>query len=546
MADVTERTHRGRDAVRRWRARFRIAGRFLDKPVKILALIVLAGVGATLGMVFGGVTHPSIGPVETTMRIAPSWGGDSVVELPPLGTISIDSHDGPLRLEARVDRINQADAEALFKDPAVIADLPNVIGADLRSGVVQTAVRGGVAALLGAAVLVLIVVRRWRLSLVAGGVALALLTGAGIAAGTTYDPRAITEPRYTGLLTSAPSLIGNASDIAENLDEYQEELSRLVTNVTRLYDVTSTLPAYRPRSDVIRLLHVSDLHIMPYSWQLIASVVKQYQADLVVDSGDISDHGMAAENYYLDPIKKLGVPYVWVRGNHDSLITEQAMRKIKNAVVLDGRVREVSGIRFLGAGDPRFTPDRSHRDTAEETEAVARQALSIAKVASRERTPPDVIVYHDSAGAQFFDGSAPLLLTGHGHKRLVQLLPGGSRLMQEGSTGGSGLRAIEAGPDKPLPIEMSVLYLDRSTRALEAWDEITIGGLGLRSVQIERHQVFPEDEEKPVTPTPIPSPSGPVPETPLPAPTITLSPLPTVTPSVTPGATRLEPDRSNP
>ncbi|MBM7785032.1 metallophosphoesterase family protein [Tenggerimyces flavus] len=546
MADVTERTHRGRDAVRRWRARFRIAGRFLDKPVKILALIVLAGVGATLGMVFGGVTHPSIGPVETTMRIAPSWNGESVVELPPLGTISIDSHDGPLRLEARVDRINQADAEALFKDPAVISNLPDTIGADLRTGVVQTAVRGGVAAVLGAAVMVLIVVRRWRLSLVAGGVALVLVAGSGIAAGTTYDPRAITEPKYTGLLTSAPSLIGNASDIAENLDEYQEELTRLVTNVTRLYDVTSTLPAYRPRSDVIRLLHVSDLHIMPYSWQLIASVVKQYQVDLVVDSGDISDHGLAAENAYLDPIKKLGVPYVWVRGNHDSLITEQAMRKIKNAVVLDGHVREVSGIRFLGAGDPRFTPDRSHRDTAEETEAVARQALSIAKVASRERTPPDMIVYHDSAGAQFFDGSAPLLLTGHGHKRLVQLLPGGSRLMQEGSTGGSGLRAIEAGPDKPLPIEMSVLYLDRSTRALEAWDEITIGGLGLRSVQIERHQVFPDDLEKPVTPTPIPTPSGPVPETPLPAPTITLTPLPSVTPSVTPGATSLAPDRSNP
>lgn len=546
MADETERTHRGRDAVRRWRARFRIAGRFLDKPVKILALIVLAGVGATLGMVFGGVTHPSIGPVETTMRIAPSWGGDSVLELPPLGAITLNTHDGPLRLEARVDRINQADAEAIFKDPRTIADLENSVGSDLRSGVIQTAVRGGIAGVLGATALVLIVVRRWRLSLVAGGIALVLLAGSLTAAGTTYDPRAITEPKYTGLLTSAPSLIGNAADIAENIDEYQEELVRLVTNVTRLYDVTSTLPAYRPRSDVIRLLHVSDLHIMQYSWQLIASVVKQYQVDLVVDSGDISDHGLAAENYYLDPIKKLGVPYVWVRGNHDSLITEQAMRKIKNAVVLDGRVREVSGIRFLGAGDPRFTPDRSHRDTAEETEAVARQALSIAKVAGRERTPPDVIVYHDSAGAQFFDGSAPLLLTGHGHKRLVQLLPGGSRLMQEGSTGGSGLRAIEAGPDKPLPIEMSVLYLDRSTRALEAWDEITIGGLGLRSVQIERHQVFPDDPEKPVKPTPIPTPSGPVPETPLPAPTITLSPLPSVTPSPTPGATSLAPDRSNP
>jgi hypothetical protein len=31
-----------------------------------------------------------------------------------------------------------------------------------------------------------------------------------------------------------------------------------------------------------------------------------------------------------------------------------------------------------------------------------------------------------------------------------------------------------------------VLYVDRSTRQLEAWDEITLGGIGLTSAEIVR------------------------------------------------------------
>ena len=32
-----------------------------------------------------------------------------------------------------------------------------------------------------------------------------------------------------------------------------------------------------------------------------------------------------------------------------------------------------------------------------------------------------------------------------------------------------------------------MLYFDRSTRQLQAWDEITLGGLGSTSATIERH-----------------------------------------------------------
>ncbi len=498
----------------------------LRQPALVLGLAVLATGGAWVGIAVLGQTARQVGPVETTMRLVPSFGGESVLSLPPLGTLELDTHDGPVQLHVNIDSINQAAAERIFEDPAVLDGLEEQVVRDIRTGVYATAAKSLITGTLGAMMVTLIVARRRVPTLIAsGGAAVGILAVFGVAS-ATLDPRAVTEPKYTGLLTSAPSLIGNAQDIAQNFGAYSEELVRLVTNVTQLYDVTSTLPAYEPNKNVIRVLHVSDLHLGEHAWDIIGSVTRQYSIDLIVDSGDITDHGLAAENYFLQRIAALRVPYVWVRGNHDSLVTQEAMEQIPNVVVLDGKVKTVKGIRFLGAGDPRFTPAWRREIPPEDAQAVARQALALSKVAKNSRPAVDAIVFHDSTGAPFFDGLASLLLTGHGHERLNLVLPKGSRLMQEGTTGGAGFRALKY--DKPQPVQLSVLYLDRTTRELQAWDEISLGGLGLTSARIDRHQVKP-DEEPTSPPSPIPTPSGPVPATPLSTPTITRLPEPSST-----------------
>ncbi|MEU5268153.1 hypothetical protein AB0G77_06325 [Streptomyces hygroscopicus] len=105
---------------------------------------------------------------------------------------------------------------------------------------------------------------------------------------------------------------------------------------------------------------------------------------------------------------------------------------------------------------------------------------------------------HNPIAARETDGTVPLALTGHVHHRRAQVLPGGTRLMTEGSTGGSGLRAVDDGtPDK---VQASVLYLDRDTRRLQAWDEIDLGGLGLAKAEVSRH--LPAENRPGATPTP--------------------------------------------
>lgn len=496
--------------------------RWLAKPLRIGFVAVVAAAGCWLGLYAGASAYQPVGPVETTMRLVPALHGETSVMVPPLGRLELNTHDAPLRLDVTVDRIDQQDAQRIFSNPDVLSELQQEVTADLRNGLTQTLVRGLVGGVLGAMLATAVVLRRVRPMLLAGGGTAAVLLVTYGVSGLTFDPRAITEPKYEGLLAGAPSLIGDAQDIAENFDAYSGELARLVTNVTQLYDVTSTLPSYQAGDDTVRMLHVSDIHLGQHAWSIIASVVKQYDIDVVVDSGDISDHGSAPENEFLAPIEDLGVPYVFVRGNHDSTETEDALREMDNVTVLDGSVETVQGIRFLGAGDPRFTPDRSGRDEPAELEAVAQQARSLVEVAKSESAPVDVMVYHDTVGAAYFDGHASLILTGHYHNRNTLLLPKGSRLMQEGSTGGGGLRALQTSDGKAAPLEMSVLYVGKYTKQLEAWDEFTLGGLGLSSVQLERYQVDPDEEAgSPEDMAGGPTPTEPAPSAPLPSPTIT-------------------------
>jgi len=340
-----------------------------------------------------------------------------------------------------------------------------------------------------------------------------LLAGGGVAA-ATWDPKSINEPVYEGLLARAPTEVGDAQSIVSDFQRYEAQLAKLVTNVSRLYDVTSTLPAYRPDPSTIRVLFVSDLHLHPGSWDVIRSVTEQFDVDLIVDAGDISDHGTAAENFYVEPIGTLGVPYVFVRGNHDSLITQAAVAANENAVVLDGETAEVEGLRFIGAGDPRFTPDKDTRDqkAPPSVSQVALLVASRARAAAEAGEPVDIAVIHDGEGATELDGVVPLVLSGHYHRREQHLLSGGTLSFFQGSTGASGLRGFEQGGiEAPTPVRASVLYIDRETRTLQAWDDITLGGLGLVSAKIERKiyaEQFPPEDSPTLSPSPTPSAVG--------------------------------------
>jgi predicted MPP superfamily phosphohydrolase len=459
-----------------WVHRGRVAGRWLLR-------VAVALVGAVVAvLLFGRISAP-IGPFDASLAFRPFGGGASLA-VPPLGALSVDVYDGPLRLDIALQRVDQERARALASDPVRLAGVVDQVSADLRSAVVRLAWTTAGVALAGAALTSLAVLRRRKEPLIAVGVTGVLLAGtAGIGA-ATWRPEALSQPTYTGLLVNANSLIGSAEDIVARFDAYRASLEDLVANVGTLYATISALPSPEDGEDSVALLHVSDLHLNPAGFDLVRQVVDQFQVDGVLDTGDITDWGSRPENGLITTVGTLDVPYVYIRGNHDSAATAALIAAQPNATVLAGTQVTVAGISIVGVADPRFTPDKSTGDDDAGDEVLVQTGVTLAEVAEELPERPAIALVHDPKQAPPLDGVVPLVLAGHTHDREVSELEDGTRLMVEGSTGGAGLRGLEG--EFPEPLTCTVLYLDPDTGELQAYDEITLGGLGETEVTIQR------------------------------------------------------------
>jgi predicted MPP superfamily phosphohydrolase len=475
--------------------RLRVVGRWA-------ARIVVALTGALIAvLLFGRVSAP-IGPFDATVSFRPEGGGAQVA-VPPLGALTVDVYTGPMRLDIALQRVDQQRAKALASDPVRLAGVVDQVTADLRSAVVRLAFTTAGVALGGAALTSLIVFRRRREPAIALGVTAALLAGTAGLGAATWRPEALSQPTYTGLLVNANSLIGSAQDIVARFDAYRASLEKLVANVGTLYSALSALPAPGAK-DSVALLHVSDLHLNPAGFDLVRQVADQFRVDAVLDTGDITDWGSAPENRLITSVGTLRVPYVYIRGNHDSATTGALIAGQPNATVLDDSAVTVAGIEIVGAPDPLFTPDKSTGADDAGDEVLTRSGQALADYAGALPEKPAIAMVHDPKQAVPLDGVTPLVLAGHTHQRKVSVLPGGTRLMVEGSTGGAGLRGLQG--KYPQPLTCTVLYLDPATGALRAYDEITLGGLGETEVTIQRTVVPPADgTATPESGTPAPA-----------------------------------------
>jgi predicted phosphodiesterase len=478
-----------------------VPGPRLQRAALAAACVTVALTGSALGIVLAGQENARVGPVDVRFQLQPSLSGGSQLRVPPLGTMEFGTHHGPLAMHASVEELRADVARSLAEDPGGFATVGDRVDSDLRGALVQLALRSAAAALVACALLALVVFRSFRRTAVCLGLCLAsLVATAGISA-ATWRPASIREPRYTGLLASAPTAIGSAEQIITNFSAYRLALGQLVSNVVQLYDVTSSLPTYQPTGSTIALLHISDLHLNPAGIDLVTSLVTQFHVRGVIDSGDVTDHGSAAEAPFVDDLRRIDVPYVVIKGNHDSGTTVEQLSRLPNATVLDGSVTTIAGIKVAGIADPRFTPDKTSDPVDADVLVASGQRLADLIAGQTDRV--DVAIVHDPLAAAPLAGQVPLVVAGHRHRREQQTADG-TLLLVEGSTGGAGLRGLEG--EKPTPLECSILYFDSESHQLQAWDEVTVGGLGTSSVTVERH-VRPAELVTAPTHSPSASPS---------------------------------------
>ncbi len=454
-----------------------------------LLLVVLVALGsAGAAMTAWGATSRDIGPLQTRVALVPSLSGGVTVGVPPLGRLDLPTHTGPLRVRATVTGIRPDRARALLTTSRPGRAVTAQVTEDSQEALALAVAKAVLVALAASGVTCAVVFRRRR-AVLAGtaAVALALATSGGVAA-ATLRTEALAEPTFDGLLVQAPALIGRVRDF----DAYSARVAELTANVAGVYGNLATLPV-SPGADSTRFLWVSDIHNNPAGYAVMQQLVEQFTVSGVIDTGDIVDLGSPVENRLLARLGGLDVPYLFVRGNHDSRGTQAAVAALPNGRVLDdGAILQIAGVRFGGIGDPLFRPNKEVKEESDENDEALRRAGQRLREALEEASEPvDVALVHEPTMAEPLFGAVPLVLDGHGHERRSRTADGTLELTQ-GSSGGAGLRTLDG--DEVLPLQMSVLHFDPDG-VLLAVDDITVGGLGQRSVTVERRTPSSYDVE---------------------------------------------------
>jgi predicted phosphodiesterase len=458
-----------------------------------------AAIGALVALGVAAQVTRGVGPFDVTFSARASWHGDTLMRLAPLGTVRLDTHDSPLRIDVRLDELRSDEAAAIAREPERLEQLGDGLASDVRSALIALGLRGLLLATIGGAIAAVAVSRRMRLALAGGSVGVLIVASTATATAATWRPEALSEPTYSGLLSAAPQAVGDVEAVLDRFNEYRAQLAQLAGNVAAVYQAGQTLPVLGSAAEATRILHVSDIHLNPQAFDIIEELVQQFDIDAVVDTGDLTSFGSPVESQFVAGIGRLKVPYVWVRGNHDSMETQEAVAAQPNAVVLDGSRREVAGLAMFGVGDPRFTPDKSGQ-TGKDVEREEAEAYRsrVASMLRREPRRVDVLLVHDQRIAGSVGDEVPLVLAGHTHvPRRTRI--GAALLLVQGTTGGAGFANLQ--DERPRDLSFGVLHFRADSHRLVAYDQITMSGLGERAIRVERHAVSPVSRARTTTPT---------------------------------------------
>lgn len=491
----------------------------LGMVAAMAALLLVPPVGVDVG--------PAV--LQFSARPEASWRAGTTADLGSLGRVGLDTHRGPVAVRLRMQEIHPDVMTAVVTAGRELA-VPEFDAEALRSGAIRYGLAVAllaVAAGAGASGVVL----RSRSAVAwggAGGLVLVLgLGGLTLASFRTEPPESVT---FEGALSVAPAVYG---DVTVRYEDFVSQVGSLTTQFAALQQqVASELPAGGQGSggpaagqpgeepDPIRMLVVSDLHLNEAGMAMAVRLAESYDVDLVVNLGDDTDWGSAAESDRVFGQPEFDVPYLWVRGNHDSRDTQDGVAA-GGATVLDDDVASVAGLTVYGIGDPTFTP-RNSRDVLDVGEQEYKRSWSEreflpryrrAAAASADLGGIDVVLVHDQTMARallelardsedseggYGDVSVPrLVLSGHIH-RFIEGEAGPVRLIEMGSTGGAGLRTFDS-PEGSNPNQAGIVYLAADGSRILGYDLFTFQPLEENRFTMRR-EVFespPEDPEEP-------------------------------------------------
>jgi predicted MPP superfamily phosphohydrolase len=424
--------------------------------------------------------------VEATVFTRPGLSADSTVgnwEFPAVDGLPFGVHLSP----ENVDLLRLSSAAA--PDPAQFAarlqaglreEVPYIVAWLIAETLIGVALGLAASALINMGVRYLRglprrpdeVRHRLRQLGAAGGVLVAV---AGYGA-ITYNSDWVHRSRLTGTLAAAQL--------------FPNQLSTYYAQGSKVYDVLGSVTGIqaalqdqieqsRLPDTAVRIMFISDVHLASV-YPLVAQYAKNYSVDLIVNTGDESEFGTAAE---LTPAFTSAIaavtavtPMLWLAGNHDSPEVQAVMAAIPGVTVLGSKqatndgysvtagVVKAFGLTIAGVPDPRVygAAGAYGSDDAKLVDALEQRAVDTALTAAKKTDQAfDIFATHEPvAAAQLrHDLGDRIRQTNAGHTHAQnasgELQHGDHIDLVEGSTGAGGLDNIVRGANRP-PIEFSI------------------------------------------------------------------------------------------
>ncbi len=424
-------------------------------------------------VILASPTSYEIAGINTRVSVAARSSGGSVVAIPPLGEIRARTHAAPVGLNIEIEGVNQTVITKTLNNSRSSADYFRVVERDARKNargfffkLLLLAALGGLAGCL--------LLTRKRLPVIGAPLISIAVTGVLLlVVYAQFNVTAFTQPQISGPLASIPFLATSIEQQTNPIKALREDITIAAKN---LKDFSAKIENWQPvelDKGAIRVLAVSDLHNNPTGFSLVERVSRDFKVDFIIDTGDITDLGTPLEASQLSQLNNLTVPYLYVPGNHDTPAIVQELAGLSRVEVLDHRQVQEKGLAVYGAADPMAASAQVEPLSDKD---MANWSLKLERDFKALSTKPVILAVHDKRMAERLVGSVPVIINGHTHQAAIEQVDG-TVLVNPGSTGAGGLRALQKEEPSAQIYTLSLIYFDGKSKQVVAIDSLQVTGL---------------------------------------------------------------------
>ncbi len=425
-------------------------------------IFIVAVLGMMIFVSLLGNIDMIIGPFEVELGLSFFNHGFTRLEIPPLGKVWAQTHVPPLKLSALLKNINLdllREDIALLSEETYVEDLVNEIERKLSYFALRLLFLGFLGGFAGVYVLLS---KKNNYTLLGGGIGFLVIAILLLSLYISFNPYAFINPEFEGVLEAAPWVFGLLEETLIKVATLGEQLETIAINLFLLFERIDFLEPLGLVEGERKILHVSDIHNNPAALRFINQVITSFDVDFIIDTGDLADFGSPLEAELAARVGDLGVPYIFVPGNHDSPAIINTLKNLEGVTVLEKDIIEVKDV-IIAAGiqDPSsFSPEM----TVPSEEELDRYADDLKMLIRSEGITPDIVAAHHPRIVSAFIGEVHILLTGHTHALNIDQI-GESIIINAGTSGAAGIRGLQSAREVPF----SVVLLHLNKEEGESW-----------------------------------------------------------------------------